>query len=107
MDVNSIIQNQISKAVADKIEQVLPEAIESIVGEINKPEYNSWGRFLSPKQACQYLGVKSIGGLKSLLSDKGIAAIKSGSKTTLYDREQLDKISTASAIEKYLDNIKH
>jgi len=105
MWVNKLIQDQIQTAAIDAIADILPSAINDILQQINKPEYTSWGRFLSTRQACQYLSVKSVGGLKTLLITKGIKPIKVGNKSKRYDRQELDKINTSQAIENYIKNI--
>jgi len=105
MDFNKLIQDQIQTAALNAVTDILPSAMNDILQQLNKPEYTTWGRYLNRKQTCKYLGIRSANGLKSFLSKKGIKPIDNQTPIR-YDRYELDKINSSTALKNYLTQIK-
>ena len=101
MDTNfnlkELIRSQVDALVIEKLDSFQ----ETFCNAISKPEYQKWGRFLTPQQAAAYVGCKSVNGMKSLIEPLGIQPTKVNSKTVRYDREELNKVNVSIDIENF------
>ena len=96
-DFSRFIEGRIDIALNRKLD----ELSECILAELTKPDYHSWGRYLTPKQAANYVGLKSVNGMKSMLSTFDIQPTKTSTKIVRYDREDLDRIKVQRIIDNY------
>ena len=96
---------QIEEIIRSQVEALVNEKLDSfhktLCNAISKPEYQKWGRFLTPQQAAAYVGCRSVNGMKSLIEPLGIQPNKFSSKTVRYDREELNQVNIKIATENF------
>lgn len=101
MDINLALEEFIDQRAHFVFCSRLNELEERICSSISKPDYQSFGKFLTPTQAANYVGCKSVNGMKSLIQPFGIKPIKCNSKAVRYDRDDLNKVNVSIAFDDY------
>jgi len=101
MDINKYIQDQIQAAVADTLDGKLEEFAVKMSSQLQKPEFESWGRYLTLKQAMVYAGYSSKNGLYDFLHKYGIQKIKHSPKDVKVDRYEIDNAMQSKMIAEY------
>lgn len=106
MQIDKYIADQIQEAVSTELETQLDRFVQDYLKYLPKPEYASWGRYLTLEQAMTYAGYTSKNGLKTFLKKYKIEPIKHSRKDVKVDRDEIDRGMTAQRITKYKNNLK-
>ena len=106
MHIDKIIEDKIQNAVSNEINDQLDRFLQEYLNHLPKPEYESWGRYLTLKQAMIYTGYSSKGGLDAFLKKHNIKKIKNSPKDVKIDREDIDDAMIAQQVASYKKQLK-
>lgn len=109
LDCKSAFMNSLEDHIQEFIEQTARRVFESYLNNYEdffttrkpNPEFESWGRYLTIKQAMVYTGYSSKNGLYSFLNKFQIQLIKNSSKDVKIDRYEIDQAMNKKIIMEY------
>ncbi len=106
MSINAEIQSILIPLVREEVTNQLDGLAEGVLSCLQRPEFESWGRFLNYDQTAKYLGI-SKSGLKKRLARFGVHPLVFNEREKVFDRYELDRLKVNEFLNNYKNNLKN
>ncbi len=106
MSLDAEIQSILIPLVRKEVTNQLDGLAEGVLSCLQRPEFESWGRYLNYDQTSKYLGVGKSG-LKKRLARFNIHPLVFNEREKVFDRYELDRLKVNKFLDDYKNKIKN
>ncbi|GEM_PF-5727666 len=106
MNLEEKIQSLLIPLVKEEVTNQLDGLVDGILSCLQRPEFESWGKYLNYDQTAKYLGIGKSG-LKKRLARFDIHPLIFNEREKVFDRYELDRLKVNELLENYKNKIEN